>query len=97
MVTGDLSELDKLESYLIEHAIPYEREDRDFRQECGYIVDCGLHQIRCDGWDAICHYGSYGYEKGLLEIMGGLVSDDQAIVEGWLTADEIIARLEADQ
>ena len=41
-------------------------------------------------WDAICHPGSYGYEKGLLEVMGDPVTNND--VEGWLTADEIFAR-----
>lgn len=41
-------------------------------------------------WDAICHPGSYGYEDGLLEVMGDPVTNND--VEGWLTADEIFAR-----
>ena len=44
--------------------------------------------------DAVCHYGSYGHESGLIETMGwplcGLVYDD---VEGYLTADTVYARL----
>ena len=46
-------------------------------------------------WDAICQKGSYGFEKGLIEIMGTIVSQDyEDDVEGYLTADEIINRLE---
>lgn len=48
-------------------------------------------------WDAICHRGSYGAENGLLEIMGDIV-DENAVgdrVEGWLTAAEVIERIEA--
>ena len=43
--------------------------------------------------DAVCHSGSYGHEKGLLEIMG-LVNADEVgdLVEGWLTAEEVCAR-----
>lgn len=37
-------------------------------------------------WDAICHHGSYGYEKGLLEIYGCICDD----VVGYLTADDVI-------
>lgn len=37
-------------------------------------------------WDAICHHGSYGYEKGLLEIYGCICDD----VVGCLTADDVI-------
>ena len=90
------NELDMLETYLIEHQIPYKREDLDSQTFNGYIVDGGWHQIRCDGWNAVCHYGSYGYEEGLLEIMGNIVSEDVSDrVEGWFTADDVIERLEA--
>lgn len=41
-------------------------------------------------WDAICGYGTYGHEEGLLEIAGSITKDD---VEGFLTADDIINRL----
>lgn len=50
-------------------------------------------QICCNGWDAICHSGSYGHERGLLEIMGIIVREDDDEVEGWLTAEEILQRL----
>ena len=49
-------------------------------------------------WDAICHGGSYGHEVGKLEIMGDLVdktkTDDD--VEGWLTAEEILERVDKE-
>lgn len=41
-------------------------------------------------WDAICGYGTHGYEDGLLEVAGSIAKDD---VEGFLTADDIINRL----
>lgn len=41
--------------------------------------------------DAICHRYSYGHEKGLLEIMG--LADTEDNVEGWLTADDVFARI----
>jgi hypothetical protein len=44
-------------------------------------------------WDAICHSGSYGHEKGLLEIMGSIVNSPYDEVEGWLTAEEIVDRV----
>lgn len=91
-----MSELDKLEKWLGENA-----------QRFGYDVtrdDCepersrvNKHQIIVGRngeylWDAICHYGSYGYEQGLLEIYGSLV-DDGGVV-GWLTAEDVIRRIE---
>lgn len=90
-----MSELDKLEKYLKEHNIPYERID-DFKMG---LID--RHQILvmdkdgCEIWDAICHFGSYGYKQGLLEIMGTLVRpEDRDSVVGWLTAEDIIRRIE---
>lgn len=44
-------------------------------------------------WDAVWNTGSYGREKGLLEIMGDIVETGDT-VEGWLTAHEIIERIE---
>ena len=44
--------------------------------------------------DAVCNSGSYGREKGLLEIMG-LVDGEKTSgdeVEGWLTAEEVFMR-----
>ena len=90
-----MSELDKLEKYLKEHNIPYERID------VAALVPMDRHQILVkdkDGdviWDAICQRGSYGYGQGLLEIMGTLVRpEDGDSVAGWLTAEDIIGRIE---
>lgn len=41
--------------------------------------------------DVICHKYSYGYEKGLLEMMG--LTDEEDDVEGYLTAQEIYNRI----
>lgn len=46
-------------------------------------------------WDAICHWGSYGYEEGLLEVMGPPVAEVD--VEGHLTAQDIIDILEEEE
>ena len=35
--------------------------------------------------DAVCHWGTYGYEDGLIEIMSKYLDED---VKGWLTAEE---------
>ena len=84
------NELDKLEEYLIDHRITFES-----------IHKMGWHQIcvpesgeNCR-WDAICHRGSYGYEQGLIEIYGELVTEEDGdSVVGWLTAEDVIRRLE---
>ncbi len=93
----NLKELDKLQEYLDENHILYERIDRP----CLPALIPGMepfgdrHQINVLDtdknviWDAICHYGSYGYEEGLLEVMGEkLIGHDD--VEGYLTADDVI-------
>lgn len=56
----------------------------------GYQI---LVQTDNSRWDAVCHSGSYGHEKNLLEIYGSIVRDDEDSVEGWLTATEVLARL----
>lgn len=98
-----MSELDKLEQYLVANGFKFKRNDeQDVKAENGLIVHLDKHQIVVYDkhgnyiWDAICHRGSYGFEKGLLEIMGTIVSHDVGdSVEGWLTAQDIIDRLEA--
>ena len=102
-MTRDLTELNKLEAYLKERGIRYEREDREARRLPDGTFWCwDWHRIVVHSrddylWDAICHRGSYGAENGLLEIMGDIV-DEEAVgdrVEGWLTAAEVIERIEA--
>lgn len=107
---NNMTELDKLEAYLKEKGIKYKRVDEDtpVYMQIALKRDLDLkglgekHQIivydekgDC-AWDAICHYGSFGYEEGLLEVMGSPVvreSDEDEVV-GYLTAQDVIDRLE---
>lgn len=50
-------------------------------------------QIVADSWDAVCFTGSYGAQRGLLEAMGRTITGNDD-VEGYLTADEILRRLD---
>lgn len=92
-------EMDKLETYLKRNGIKYYRmymprceiKEGIVCRERNQIIVYGEDEKR--QWDAICHKGSYGYEDGLLEIMGCIVRDDYA-VEGWLTAADVIERIE---
>ena len=79
------TEIRKLAKGLEERNIPYELKP---------LFDGW--QIWCDDWDAICHSFSYGHEKGLLEIMGTLVDEEEVgdTVEGHLTAEEILRRID---
>lgn len=98
----DLTELNKLEEYLKERGIQYERHDAndEYDVESLLIRRLERHQIIVpqDGptreWDAICHRGSYGAEEGLLEIYGKIVRPCGDAVEGYLTAREVIERIE---
>lgn len=104
-MTRDLTELNKLEAYLKAHGIRYEREDREARRlPDGTFYGGDWHRIVVRNtddypwfWDAICRRGSFGAEKGLLEIMGDIVNEEAVgdRVEGWLTAEEVIERIEA--
>lgn len=80
-----MTEMGKLESYLNEALIPF---------EIGTILNTpqlfypSKKERICD---VICHEFSYGYDKGLLEIMG--LTDTEDGVEGCLTAEEIFNRI----
>lgn len=91
----NLTELDKLEEYLKENDISYERIDRigEFWNDWHQLVVRGPKDYR---WDVICHHGSYGYKEGLLETMGDIVNEKEVgdRVEGWLTAEDVINRIE---
>ena len=90
-----MSELDKLEQYLKGNGYIYTRiEEDDNRKEYA------IHQIKVFGqdgeysWDVICQRGSYGFEHGLLEIYGNIVTEEDGdSVVGWLTAEDVIRRL----
>lgn len=91
-----MDELNKLEEYLKEHGIKYDRNDREKTEKTLDFHQIVVYDDEKPIWDVVCHTGSYGYEQGLLEIMGSIVSSyAENEVEGWLTADEIIKRLEA--
>lgn len=91
-------ELDKLYSYLVEHGYYCKRIIPGASGFKNVVVVFSDPEMNNYLWDAVCHYGSYGYEEGRLEIMGDtILTDDEKCrdsVAGWLTADDIIQRLE---
>ena len=102
---ADLRQLDELEKYLQSHTIAYVRKDvEEERDEMGRLCKTERHQICVPSdimgewqWDVICHKGSYGYEEGLLELMGTLLTEEELrydTVRGYLTAKDIIERIE---
>jgi len=100
----DLTELNKLEEYLKARGMRYERFDNDDEISVGardgIIYKFDRHQIIVPAsgaeaeWDAICQSGSYGAEEGLLEIYGKIVRPCGDSVEGYLTAEDVIDRIE---
>lgn len=102
----DLTQLNKVEAYLIANGIPYERHDNDdvpYGPSSPYtLIEFESHQICVPSsspsnreWDVICNRGSYGAEEGLLEIFGKIVPDTVGdSVEGFLTAEDVIKRIE---
>ena len=95
-----MSELDKLEKYLKEKRYRYKRIKEALGMNPwmrGYEVNQIIvyDENGDQQWDAICHRGSYGFEQGLIEVMGKPVArSEEDRVEGDLTAEEIIQRLE---
>lgn len=97
-----MRQLDKLEQYLKDKEIPYKRIDE---KNCNLTHDLNRHQIIVYDvaghrlWDAICQKYSYGYEQGLLEVMGDPIvrESDGDSVCGYLTAQDVIDRLEGKE
>ena len=97
-----MSELNKLAEYLHEIKMPFMQYECNRQwdvDDCIVMMD--RHQICVPNqeypiWDAICQRGSHGYEEGLLEIYGVIVDEatDGDTVVGWLTAEDVIKRLE---
>lgn len=81
-----ITQIDVLMKLLDDAGIPYEVTQNFGRPQVWYP---NRTQAVCD---AICHWGSYGHEKGLIEIMGLVQGDDT--VEGSLTAREVFNRIQ---
>lgn len=85
---GKKSEMEKLINMLTKARVPYE-----INGIFGTPQVCYPNQENCI-CDAICHKYSYGFELGLLEIMG-LVDEEKVgdDVEGYLKAEEVFNRI----
>jgi len=92
---GDVKNLDeimKLHEMLEKANIPHEYSDRSD----GKFISYPQHQnFICD---ACCFTGSYGYEAGLIEIMGLLTPEEYENddVVGWLDAENVFNRIKND-
>ena len=87
------TEIKKLHKMLSEAGIPHTFEkNMDGWQVC--YPDVPRVSDECV-MDAIQHYGSYGKDENLLEIMGLLTEEEaeQDSVAGWLTAENVFERI----
>ena len=95
-----IDEMEKLENYLKVKDIPYEIHKVDckfwngkcYKQICVPVFDPDKRS-----WDAVCNPGTYGFEDGLLEIMGSILTpedEEYDSVVGFLTSKEVIKRIE---
>ena len=84
-----MNEMSKLIALLEAAHVPYET-----RPHWGGSIQVGYPNFENKICDAVCFRGSYGYEQGLLEIMG-LVDEEEVgdTVEGYLTAMEVFQRI----
>ena len=98
----EMSEMDKLVEYLYKNVAGDDRKVVT-RPCCG-----GQQVVVCDKdgnwlWDAVCHQYSYGGADGLIEVMeqtdqNYVLSDEERECDdviGYLTAEDIIKRLES--
>ena len=81
------TEMDKLIPMLCKADIPFDLAIHFGRPQV--IYPSRDHYI-CD---VICHWGSYGHESGLLEIMGLADASCEDGVEGYLTAEDVFDRI----
>ena len=84
-----MKEMDELEKHLKDNGYLYKRDCQYDGEQIIVYDSRGKRQ-----WDAVCCCFSYGHKDGLLEIMGTIVKDKKMEVEGYLTAQDIIERLE---
>lgn len=87
---NERSEFEKLVSYLKDHDYKYTTTLSIYNgvQVVVYSKETGMRI-----WDAVCNSISYGHDLGLLEVAGSIVRSSEG-VDGWLTAQDIIDRLE---
>ena len=96
--TGKYTEILKLKEMLEEANIPFTFTDDFFgakKRGCFEENSYPAYQIRLNmGIDVVQHFGSYGEDENLLEIMGGLTMEEskESGVLGHLTAEEVFKR-----
>ena len=88
----------RAEAMLKEKGIEYIREDGIFASgsfERHIIKSKETNEEGIPIWDFICQTGSYGAERGLLEYYSRKMENSGQDPDGWLTAEEVLAKIEA--
>jgi hypothetical protein len=84
-----MNEMSKLIALLENAHVPYE-----VRPHWDGTIQVSYPNFENPICDAVCFRGSYGYERGLLEIMGLVDAEEVGdSVEGYLTAVEVFQRI----
>lgn len=97
-----MEEMQTLKDWLDENGFDYYYDDKPIPFASSASIQVIVYKMvdgdRLRSWDAIWTPHSFGYEEGLLEIRGDIVEPGAGdSVEGWLTANDIIKRLEQNK
>lgn len=88
-VWNRMTEMQKLDILLTKAAVPHVYDNAQRWRKSGeqiIVLDYNGKRI----WDAVWCEGTYGYEQGLLEVMGPKFIGRPNVIEGWLTARQIM-------
>lgn len=90
-----MKEIDKLKKMLDDNDIPYEYSRTVTGSDHICYPEVATRNRRCS---IIFGPATYGYEKGLLEIMGLLTPEEEEMdsVVGYLTAENVFGRISKD-
>lgn len=93
----NLTEFNKLRDYLIEHRFDFVETHRYsiFNVLCKDFNKIEVYENDKPIWSTIISQVSIGYEGGLLEVMGNIITNTDDTVKGYLTANDIIKMIES--
>lgn len=86
------TEMNKLDAALTEMGIEHTYDREYMGGEQIVVTKNGKYR-----WDAICIPASYGYQDGLLEVMGKPLLGNGNDVLGYLTAEDILKMLKESE
>lgn len=86
-----MTEMQKLDASLTEMGIKHTYDHEHMGGEQIVVTENGKYR-----WDAICMPGSYGWNKGLLEVMGKSLLGHGDVM-GYRTADDVLKMLNGSE